>query len=240
MAARLRAARGVDTIIYLGVLTADQINADPFVAPSKTAVTETIVGAIAAAAESVTVPDFGVDIPAGSVIEVTESGVSYVLVVAADYTSGDTDLTIMPNGRAIGAGASASFYPLYRLVGGTNSDFQSQSNTNQTTVYSDPNINEGGWQSSTTLDQNWSFTYNALVFPNSGSYSMLSYIALHKDLTLYIERYIDPGAGSVSGHMKGGICSMTQYNEPADATAFVNLQCTFTGDLAPFSAEQAE
>ena len=238
MAAKIQPARGVDTIVYLGVLSDDQLNADPFVVPSTTAVTFEITGAIASGATSVTVPAQTVDIPAGSAITVTQGGQSYTILVSTQLDAGGTALTIVANGRAIAAGGEASFYPLRRLQGGTESDFQSTSNTQQQTVYTDPEINSGGWQTSTSLDQSWTTSFNAVVFPNSPTYSMLSFIALNKDLPLYFRREIDPGAGYTVGHGKQGTVYMNQYSEPAPASGFVTMACNFTGNLNPDLVQQ--
>ncbi|MGL4833528.1 MAG: hypothetical protein ACRCXH_03815 [Shewanella sp.] len=247
MPARLLAAKGVDTAVFLGALTEAQLNADPFVAPSTTAVTFTITGAVASGAVTVTVPATTTEIAPGTVLDVVQGGISYVLLVIANplagskgvYPIGATTLSIAANGRAIPAGGVASYSRLYKLQGGTNSDFQTQSNTTQQTVYADPLINPGGWQAAASISQSWSFTYSALVFPNSGSYSMLSYFGLNKDLDLYLRRTIAPGAGYAIGHGKEGIVTLSNYSEPADAQAFVTLSCTFTGNLNPTLAQQS-
>jgi hypothetical protein len=247
MPARLLAAKGVDTAVFLGVLTEEQLNADPFAAPATTAVTFTIAGAVASGATTVAVPATTTAIAPGTVLEVTQAGISYVLLVVANpatnsrgvYPVGATSLSIAANGRAIPAGGTATYSLLYKLQGGTNSDFQTQSQTTQQTVYSDPLINPGGWQAAASISQSWSFTYNALVFPNSGSYSMLSYIGLNKDLNLYLRRTIAPGAGYTIGAGKEGIVTLSNYTEPADAQAFVTLSCTFTGNLNPTLAQQS-
>ncbi|MGL5062168.1 MAG: hypothetical protein ACRC62_19510, partial [Microcoleus sp.] len=84
MPARLLAAKGVDTAVFLGCLTETQLNADPFVAPSTTAVSFTITGAVASGATTVTVPATTTEIAPGTVLDVVQAGISYVLLVVAN------------------------------------------------------------------------------------------------------------------------------------------------------------
>lgn len=232
MPSRQKISKGIDTIVRLGALTSLQIAADPFVAPSTTAVTFTITGAIASGATAVTVPALTVAVPAGAVIEVTAAGIAYVLLVTAEALVGATSLTIAANGRAIPAGGAASFTPLYRLQGGTNSDVQSTGNVASQVIYSDPNLNVGGWTASDTISQAWTATYNGVVFSASGTYALLSYMAVNKAAPYYFRRQIQPAPGYTSGPSKSGLVTLSQYSEPADATSYVTMQCQFTGDLA--------
>lgn len=239
MAIKLKAAKGVDTIVRLGALTSLQLAADPFVAPSATAVTFTITGAIASGAVAVTVPALTVAIPAGGVIEVVAGGIGYVLLVSVEALVGATSLTIVANGKAIPAGAAATFTPLYRLQGGTNSDVQSAGATANATVYSDPQVNVGGWTASDTISQSWTASYNAVVFVNSASYSLLSFMAVNKSSPYYFRRQIQPGAGYTIGAGKEGVVTMASYSEPADSAQYVTMQCQFTGDLELYLTQQA-
>jgi hypothetical protein len=232
MPARQKITKGISTRVFLGALTSLQILADPFVAPSKTAVTFTITGAVASGATAVTVPALTVAIPAGGVIEVTAAGIAYVLLVTTEALVGATSLTIAANGRAIPAGGAASFSPLYRLQGGTNSDVQSAGAVSSQVIYEDPALNVGGWTASDTISQSWTATYNGVVFSASGTYALLSYMAVNKAAPYYFRREIQPAAGYVTGPSKSGLVTLSQYSEPADAAAYVTMQCSFTGDLA--------
>lgn len=232
MAVKLKAAKGINSRVYLGQLSSLDLAADPFVPPSTTAVAVAGVGAVASGALTATVGATTVVIPAGAVIEVTVAAIKYVLLVRTEAPVGSTSLQIIANGRAIPTGGAGVYYPLYRLQGGTNSDVQSTGNIANTVVYSDPEINVGGWTASDTISQAWTASYNAVVFANSPSYALLSYAAVNKAQPMYFRREIEPGAGYTLGHSKSGLVTISQYSEPADATAYVTMQVQFTGDLA--------
>jgi hypothetical protein len=239
MAQRLIAAKGINTIVQLGALTSLQLAADPFVQPASVNSTFTITGAVASAAVAVAVPALTVAIPAGGVLEVVAGGIGYVLLVAVEALVGATSLTIVANGKAIPAGGLATFNPMYRLQGGTNSDFQSTGNVASQTVYADPQINVGGWTASDTISQAWTASYSAVVFANSASYSLLSFMAVNKANSYYMRRYIQPGAGYTVGPGKEGVVTMNQYSEPADAQAYCTMQCSFTGNGQMYITQQA-
>lgn len=229
-------ALGVNTIVNLGGLTAAQANADPFVLPSKTAVAFTITGAIAAGATTVTVPALTAAIPAGSAIGIVVAGVSYAILVTANAAIGATSLTILANGLAIPAGGAATFYPLRSLTGGTTSDFNAAGQTQSLQVY---DRLAGGYAIQATTGQSWSFNYNFAVFANSPGFLSLSYYGANKTLKLGVSREIEPGAGYTKGHEKGGLCTMSNYTEPADAQGFVTGTTSFVGIGAPLIIGQA-
>jgi len=229
-------ALGINTIVSLGGVTAAQVNADPFVVPSKTAVTFTITGAIAAGAVTVTVPALTVAIPAGSAIAVVAAGISYAILVTEDAAIGATALTILANGLAIPAGGAASFFPLLQLSGGTTSDFNSAGQTQSAQVY---DREYGGWAVQATTGQSWSFNYNFVVFANSPGFLSLSYYGVNKTKRLYATRELEPGSGYTKGHEKGGLCLMSNYTEPSDAQGFVTGTTSFVGLTTPIITGQS-
>ena len=229
-------ALGVNTIVNLGGLTAAQVNADPFVVPSKTAVTFTITGAIAAGAVTVAVPALTAAIPAGSAIGIVAAGISYAILVTEDAPLNAASLTILANGLAIPAGGEASFFPMLQLSGGTTSDFNAAGQTQSAQVY---DREYGGYAAQATTGQSWTFTYNFVIFANSPGFLSLSYYGVNKTLRLCVMRELEPGAGFTKGHEKGGLCQMSSYTEPSDAQGFVTGTTSFTGLTAPIIIGQS-
>jgi len=229
-------ALGVNTIVWLGGLTDEQQNADPFVAPSKTASTFNITGAIAAGATTVTVPALADAIPKGTAIPITAGGQSYNILVTEEAPAGAVSLTILLNGRAIPPNSTASFYPALKLEGGTTSDFNSAGQTSSQQVY---DREFGGYAAQATTGQSWGFNYNFAVFANSPGFLTLSYYGINKDSILYVNREIEPGPGYTKGHEKGGQAFMNNYTEPSDAQGFVTGTVSFVGNGQPLIVGQS-
>lgn len=236
MAASQFPALGVDTVVWIGALTAAQANADPYVVPSKNAVNFTVAGAVAAGAVSITVPALTVAIPRGSALSLVAAGISYAVLVVANAAIGATTLSILANGIPIPAGAAATFYPLLQLEGGTTSDFNSAGQTQSVQVY---DREAGGFAVQATTGQSWSFNYNFVVFSNSPGFLSLSYFGYNKTLQLHVTREIQPGPGYTVGHSKGGVCYLSNYTEPSDAQGFVTGTTSFVGVTAPIIAGQS-
>ncbi len=242
MAAAQFPALGVNTIVWMGGVTAAQANADPYVPPSKTSVNFTITGAIAAGATTVTVPVLTAAIPKGTSIPITVGGISYAILVVENAAIGATSLTILANGLAIPANGAAQFYPLLKLEGGTTSDFASAGQTQSVQVYDRPvagSTAAAGFAAQATTGQSWNFNYNFVVFANSPGFLTLSYFGYNKTEKLHVTREIEPGPGYTKGHEKGGLALMSNYTEPSDAQGFVTGTTSFVGVTAPIITGQS-
>lgn len=147
-----------------------------------------------------------------------------VLVLAADAPAAATSVAIEPAPGAVATDLTAITYALLPILGGENSPFQGQMQTNSVTL-----LNSGGWVSKSQAqgDYNMQWTgYIPLATSAAAGYRLIKN-AWYNKRYLYIERFLS------NGDMTAGTVIVTNFSEQVQQAQYVQYQCTFDGHEAP-------
>lgn len=197
---------------------------------SKPAPATITVGTGGAATGATTIPITapGVTIPRGTLLK---NG-SKEVFIAETVDPTDTSITSDPLPAALIAGDTFSFDKLWRLLGGTQSEFQINEQQQEAQTYE-----AGGWSDGKITGAAWVMPWQGNFRPDDPAWKAIKNAALNFT-EVWVARYLPREDGSLA-LVQEGVASIGGYRDTGPANGIVTAQWNFIGRGKPTVTEVA-